>query len=352
MSAVDSRSLEELTQVAQRREFLAPEVVHPLRQRTDIHGLLYAAGHYGALAGTGYLVFLSNGTWWLLPAMLIHGIVLNHLFAPVHECAHGTAFKTRWLNEGVLWVSGILTFWAPLYFRYEHWPHHNFTQEHGKDTQFVLASPKTSWDYVKWISGYTRYKVNLGWLILHSMGRMRPQEKKNIPPKFLPQIYLEARVMLVIYVGAALYAVIAQSWLPVVYWLGPLILTRPLAHFLRAADHVGCYEGPDLRRNTRTVMTDPITRFFSWNMSYHSEHHVAPAVPFHALPKVHKLIDGMTYNSRCGYWAVQWDILRHHLTGRSQTPEDLPDDGRRRPTTQTSHKPSGHPVVIRQGAET
>ena len=329
MSVISDATGQPLNQVAQQREYLAPEVVHPLRARTDRHGLIYAAGHFGALGATGYLVYLSTGTWWLLAAMFVHGLVLNHLFAPLHETAHGTAFKTRWLNEGMLWITGILTIWAPRYFRYEHWPHHNFAQEHGKDPQFVLASPKTFWDYVKWTSGYTRYKRNLGWVLLHSFGRMRTDEQKNVPPKFLPKIYFEARVMLAIYVGAALYGVIAQSWAPAIYWLFPLMLTRPLATGLRAGDHVGCYEGPDLARNTRTVLTDPITRFFVWNMSFHSAHHVAPAVPFHALPKVHELIDGRIYNSQHGYWAVQWDILRHHLTGHPQDPERLPDDGRR-----------------------
>ena len=27
-----------------------------------------------------------------------------------------------------------------------------------------------------------------------------------------------------------------------------------------------------------------------WNMPYHTEHHVFPAVPFHALGKVHQLM--------------------------------------------------------------
>jgi len=49
------------------------------------------------LTSTG--VYLSLGSWWLLPAMFVHGVVLVHHFSLQHECCHYTAFKTRWLND-------------------------------------------------------------------------------------------------------------------------------------------------------------------------------------------------------------------------------------------------------------
>ena len=30
-----------------------------------------------------------------------------------------------------------------------------------------------------------------------------------------------------------------------------------------------------------------LVHFFAWNMPYHAEHHAYPAVPFHALPRLH-----------------------------------------------------------------
>jgi fatty acid desaturase len=29
-------------------------------------------------------------------------------------------------------------------------------------------------------------------------------------------------------------------------------------------------------------------RFLAWNMPFHTEHHANPAVPFHALPELHR----------------------------------------------------------------
>ena len=71
-------------------------------------------------------------------------------------------------------------------------------------------------------------------------------------------------------------------------WDANTAIGVPVARVIRVADHTGCVEGPDLRRYARTVMTDPLTRFLCWNMPYHCEHLLAPAVPFHALPAFHR----------------------------------------------------------------
>ena len=31
-------------------------------------------------------------------------------------------------------------------------------------------------------------------------------------------------------------------------------------------------------------------RWFAWNMPYHVEHHAYPSVPFHALPKLNRIV--------------------------------------------------------------
>jgi fatty acid desaturase len=41
---------------------------------------------------------------------------------------------------------------------------------------------------------------------------------------------------------------------------------------------------------TRTTLTGFPIRFLMWNMPYHAEHHLCPAVPFHRLPALHRLL--------------------------------------------------------------
>ena len=36
---------------------------------------------------------------------------------------------------------------------------------------------------------------------------------------------------------------------------------------------------------------NPLFRFVYWNMNYHTEHHMFPMVPYHALPKLHEMLE-------------------------------------------------------------
>ena len=57
-----------------------------------------------------------------------------------------------------------------------------------------------------------------------------------------------------------------------------------------ATQHAGLAEDVlDHRLNCRTVYMNPISRFIYWNMNYHVEHHMFPMVPYHALPRLHRV---------------------------------------------------------------
>ena len=300
--------------LAAQREIITRGRLKPFTKRTDRHGLIYLGGHMSIIFGTGYLVYLATGTGWLIPAMLLHGVMLGHLFAPMHECSHGTAFRTRWLNETVHWITGILIVWPPTYFRYDHTGHHTHAQEMDKDPQFVLPSPSSWMDYVYYVTATQLWIKNIGWILRHSMGRIRPFNRQFVPEDQLPKIFFEARVMLAIYVGLAVVSVGLETWAVAIYWAIPTVIGVPVARALRIADHTGCTEGKlDLRTYARTVKTDPLTRFLCWNMPYHCEHHLAPSVPFHALPALHAEVGHEMNPVDKGYWAVQWDVLRDHL---------------------------------------
>jgi fatty acid desaturase len=241
--------------------------------------------------------------------------MLGHLFAPLHETSHGTAFRTRRLNEAVFWFCGIVTIWTPIYFRYDHAGHHTYAQIHGKDPQFVLASPRTLLGYIYYVSAMHLWIKNFGWLFRHAAGRMHPFNRQFVPDVELPRIYLEARLMLLLYATLLGVSLATGSLLVAIYWFIPTIIGVPVARILRVADHTGCAEETDLRTYARTVKTDPITRFFCWNMPYHCEHHLAASVPFHQLPGLHEKVGDKLNPVDKGYIAVQWEVLTQHLSG-------------------------------------
>ena len=107
-----------------------------LSRRSDRPGLIYLAQLAGFLALTSYLIWISLDSWWVWPAMFLHGIFLTvPAYALSHETAHGTAFRTRWLNELVMWMTALVYFEEPLHRRYTHTNHHTYTWHVGKDSQ-------------------------------------------------------------------------------------------------------------------------------------------------------------------------------------------------------------------------
>ncbi|MBU74158.1 MAG: hypothetical protein CMM73_00405 [Rhodospirillaceae bacterium] len=299
-----------------QREIIPRQKLKPFTKRRDLPGLLYFFGLLACIGTTGFFVYLAepHGVW-LWPAMLFHGIMLGHLFAPLHETSHGTAFRTRWINEAVFWFCGIVTIWPPNYFRYDHAGHHTYAQVAGKDPEFVLPAPRSIIGYIYYVSAIHLWIKNGGWLIRHALGYMHPFNKQFVPDEELPKIYMEARLMLVIYAGLAVFTIVSGSMVVLYFWLIPTLIGVPIARMLRVADHTGCAEESDLRSYARTVTTDFITRFFCWNMSYHCEHHLAPSVPFHQLPELHNAVGEEMNTVDKGYVAVQWEVLTKHMSG-------------------------------------
>ena len=76
---------------------LERETVRRLSQRSDLQGHLQLGIHLALLIATGFLVFLSRGKPWVVPALVLYGVVLSFLFCALHETIHGTAFADRFV---------------------------------------------------------------------------------------------------------------------------------------------------------------------------------------------------------------------------------------------------------------
>jgi fatty acid desaturase len=61
--------------------------------------------------------------------------------------------------------------------------------------------------------------------------------------------------------------------------------------------------------NSRTTRSLAPVRRLGWNMPYHAEHHACPALPFHALPAAHRLLQAQIAVQAPGYVAVHHAIL-------------------------------------------
>lgn len=105
------------------------------------------------------------------------------------------------------------------------------------------------------------------------------------------RVVLEARVFVGIWTALASWCVASTSFVPLLFFVGPSFYGAWLVHLFGTSQHLGLRENVlDHRLNTRTIYMNPVLRFLYWNMNYHCEHHMFPAVPSHALPQLHEAI--------------------------------------------------------------
>src|SRR4051812_36017305 len=70
-----------------------------LMRRTDGPAIRDTLIWFAALAITGGLGGYFWGSWWAVPFFAAYGVLYGTASdSRWHECGHGTAFKTRWMN--------------------------------------------------------------------------------------------------------------------------------------------------------------------------------------------------------------------------------------------------------------
>ena len=69
------------------------------------------------------------GTWWVVPALLLQGILVNALFGAMHESVHYGSFKTRRIADLLAFFSGAAILNNAGFYRHYHMAHHRYTQD-------------------------------------------------------------------------------------------------------------------------------------------------------------------------------------------------------------------------------
>lgn len=297
-------------------EIISRDMLKALRMRRNGPGLVRLAVHLTALALGVFAVHLASGNLWLqLPAMLAYGVVIVLLFAPLHECSHGTAFHSRWINHAVGFAVAAFTFRPFLYFKYRHAAHHTYTQHEDHDPD-IVPFPTSLRDYFGQILGLSFWPKLIGTLWRGSTGRFTEEEREFLPVSVFKSVMLEIRILCLIYAAVAVVSVYFGSTIVLVYWLLPRIMGEPVLRAIRMAEHTGAEESPNLLANTRTTLANPVLRMLYWNMPFHAEHHLASSVPFHALARLHNEVSPHLQCVSKSYIQVHREIIREVLNLR------------------------------------
>jgi len=286
-------------------------ILRGLMRRTNLHGML-TLGLWLLLCGvTLYVVVLTRHSFWVWPAMLVYGGVLCFSYAASHECAHGTAFKTRRLNEAVFWFTSLVFIEEPLYRRYSHAEHHTHTWFNELDPQKPYGNPLTLTRYLSGTFGPTFYFDAARQLFRHSTGRFTRQELGFLPPSEIRKAIRNSRLMSACYATLLVGGIVFQSPWPFILYFIPRFLGGCIVTLYINTQHMCMAEDLyDHRLTTRSIKCGWLERHLYWNMNYHIEHHMYPAVPFHALSRLNGAIRQQLPAPLNGVIAANVDILK------------------------------------------
>jgi fatty acid desaturase len=250
-------------------------------------------------------------SWWAVLPLLAYGVLYGSATdSRWHECGHGTAFKTAWMNDVVYHIACFMIMRNPTRWRWSHTRHHTDTVIVGLDPEIAVMRPPVAFKVALAYIGILDVWDAMSSMVVNAFGKISDAEKSFIPEMEWHKVILVARFWVVIYAATIALAVYLNSWLPILlvgtprlYGAWHHVLTGLMQHGA-LADNV-----LDHRMNSRTVYINPISRFIYWNMNYHIEHHMFPMVPYHALPRLHEMIKNDLPAPSKSMWACYKEMI-------------------------------------------
>jgi fatty acid desaturase len=232
------------------------------------------------------------GSWWIVPFLVIYGVLYGSSSdSRWHEGGHGTAFKTKWMNDVVYELGSFMVMRNSTAWKWSHARHHTDTIIVGRDAEIAVMRPPQLLKAALLFTGLLDFRYGFTTLVRQAFGKVSDEEKSYIPESEWKSVITVARWHMLIYVCAIAASIYLWSWLPIVLIGGPRIYGSWHMYLTGLLQHIGLADNvTDHRLNSRTVLMNPISRWIYWNMNYHVEHHMFPMVPYHALPKLHELI--------------------------------------------------------------
>ncbi len=263
-----------------------------MMKRKDGPALRDTALWFAILIVSGGLGWYFWGTWWAVPCFFVYGVVYGSSSdSRWHECGHGTAFKTRWMNDVVYHIACFMILREPTIWRWSHTRHHTDTIIVGRDPEIAAPRPPDLAGILLNLFALKSGSTALRHVLLHTTGRLTDEEKTFVPDMERWKVYLVARIWTAIFLAVIAACVATRSILPAMVVGLPSFYGAFMVIFFGLTQHAGLAEDVlDHRLNSRTVYMNPIFRFLYWNMNYHVEHHMFPMVPYHALPRLHAAI--------------------------------------------------------------
>jgi fatty acid desaturase len=282
-----------------------------LMQRNDLRGWFQTIAHLGlffvtaAIAFTVFTTIDASNWWWSVPlllgALFIHGTIGPFMgLIAIHELQHRTVFKSKALNEFFEVVYAFISWSDYIWYQKSHVIHHQATCQSAYDGEvrlpirFSLKKPRVWLGLLAWNPRTTWQRLKLVWH--HANGRIFGDWYHFVLPETDVALRKRhrnwARILLVGHGLLALTFLATGYWFLIVVFTFGTFYCGWLGFLCGLPQHYGLNpDEPDFRLNTRTFTCSWLPAFYYWNMQYHLEHHMYPAVPFYHLPKLRKALE-------------------------------------------------------------
>jgi MocE subfamily Rieske [2Fe-2S] domain protein len=320
--ALDEDRLEDRVEEAWWSPEIPRKELRAFMQRSDGPALWHFGLWIVLLAASGYLVFLSWGTWWVVLALLVYGTIYSSSDARWHECGHGTPFRTHWLNMVFYHISSFMTLREAYLWRWSHSRHHTHTIIVGRDPEIQVKRPADLLAIVLDFFYLRSGPPEIRRIVQNTLGRPNSDVRDFVPEAERGKMYWSSRIYVAIIAGFALWSIAIGSLLPILLVALPRFYGGWLHQLLGLTQHAGLAENTfDHRKNTRTVYINPVFRYLYMNMNYHLEHHMLPAIPYHALPRFHKAISDQTPKAYVSLWEVYREMVPALIRQATEDPD-------------------------------
>lgn len=244
--------------------------------------------------------WLARGGLYLVAAASLHGISLF-----THEAVHGSLARRRWLNRigGIACALPVLQNFAA--YKVLHLRHH-VDLGGGKDPDHYGNYTGRRWLELlmhmgRLLLGYPAYITLipiLGWR--HGTSSERR--------------WIELEVALLA-AGAALAVAFAPGAVLLHAWVIPMLVINTLVNIRGMSQHTFLAESHHPVRGSRTILSNPVTRFFMCNENYHLEHHLYPRVPWYNLPELHRTLRAELLAQGAPFIPSYFSFVRGVVTG-------------------------------------
>lgn len=274
--------------------------------------LLHAGAVAGCIAAWIYGLWPISVLLWGLIAWLDHAALTR-----LHEAAHGTLARPRWVNEALGMVIGTASLTPLAVYRHVHHRHHAHLAD-PDDPEFWPYNLPRAPRAVRLL--YAWLELTIGWIFTPLLYSVRTAaDWQQLKPRRRRGLLLEWALMVGFW-SALVWLVIAQGWwaLFVVGHLVPAWLAGTMQTIRKFTEHLGL-GGETILAMTRTVVyrgaLGKAASASQLHVEHHGAHHRRARIPWHELPQRTQQVYQMGSEGPlfATHWAAIRDMLPHLL---------------------------------------